>query len=868
MTTQSLSPVEKRFRKMIMDESAASRVSLTEAAATVKTEGGVDPKFVDQALAALLAKQRENVDIDSAVLDPSTFLPWYLGPSENGQWAHYLARLHEANAPGLDTLDRETSAITGLLADPVQTGAKRKGLVMGNVQSGKTRNFAGVIAKAADAHYKFVIVLSGINNNLREQTQTRLNRDLFEATDWYPLTNAESDFSGVMRPGTLFDRQKLLCAVVKKNTVRLRRLVKMMEDIPFEVRRKTPVLIIDDEADQATPNSLAEQKRISTINRRLRDLWSTVVTGTYVAYTATPFANVLMDPDNESDLFPSDFVTTIEPGEGYYGAERVFGISDTVNEGNESDGLGMVREIPMADASSLKPPGDAERRDSFDPELPDSLRAAFRWFVVATAIRRARGQREAHSSMLVHTTHYTLPHFALQKRLVSYRTELLRGLDTVTRELLFHAWKDEAHEVASEATQPLPSWEDIWLEVPGVLRDLTVIVDNGHSEDRLNYEDKGLPQTVVAVGGGTLSRGLTLEGLVVSYFTRTSNTYDTLLQMGRWFGYRPGYEDLPRVWVTKGLDEDYAYLARVEKDLRDEIASVQATEYTPRQLGVRVRAHPGRLEVTSKNKMFSADIVQLGLSGTSHQTFLLDGSPSVIQENLSAAGRLTADVQFAPLGSAGGRWIARGASGERVAQFIENFRAHSDQRWLTDPVRSGATIRWIERWAVDDAWNLVLVGSGETEGLDRESLYVGEQELTCLQRTPLRGSTLERLNLKALTSPTDRVADIDPSAYEAELARTEAGRRRIRRTAGAGQGLLLLYALGSRAQAPQDSDSRMDMPTSEPMLGFAVVFPHVDDADRDEGTFVSVRRYWDVPLTVEGDEDLQEDEEEMDVVVE
>ena len=851
-----------RVKEMIQDRTLKDRVPLPEAAGSVREVMRLDYSLVQVALDSLyqdIAARHEH--LPSTILDPATFSPWYFGPREDGQWQRYLELLRQADAPGLKALETEATTITALLSNPALSSQKRKGLVMGNVQSGKTRNFAGVIAQAADAGYRFVIVLAGMHNNLRAQTQARLNADLFTAPEWYPLTDDERDFDGVLNPNALFAGQKLLCAVVKKNTTRLQYLVDMMDKIPREVRRRTPVLIVDDEADQATPNSLAQKDRISTINQRLRDLWGSVETGTYLAYTATPFANVLADPDDPADLFPSHFITTIDPGEGYFGAERVFGVADTAVDGPLADGLNMVRQISSAEAKLLKPHGDAEERESFDPDLPESLRAAVQWFVVATAIRRARGQRESHSSMLVHTTHYTAPHFAMKRRLAAYCKSLILGLAGSAKEQLEHSWLQEATKVSSEATLPLPSWEEVWAEIPGVLSNLTFVVDNGESQDRLNYDSEGPVQTVIAVGGGTLSRGLTLEGLVVSYFTRTSNTYDTLLQMGRWFGYRPGYEDLPRVWVTTGLDKDYAHLARVEKDLRDDIEAVQDSEFTPHQVGVRVRAHPGRLEITSRNKMYSAEIVQLGLSGTSNQTFLLDGSPQVVQANLELSADLIRGLDFTEVKDGSSRLITRGVSGKRISTFLSHFRVSREQTWLDNPNRREAIVEWVNEMSPGKNWNIVLVGnSAAAKQGTAEILTLGGHELACLQRTPMRNSTLSSIDLKALTSARDRLADIDNSDYDATLASTEAGRRRIRRLHGKGEGLLLLYPLGSRARAASDSPERMDMPTDSPMVGFAIVFPVVNDSHREEGTFVSVRRDWDVQTIVEGDESADADE--------
>lgn len=835
------------------------KVPLVEAGRIVRRV--YDPRLVDAAMERLEERASSNRSVRSAIVDHDTYsnAPWYTGPIENGHWARYRDLLWRTGAEGLESLDDETTQIVSLLADPHRRGQRRKGLVMGNVQSGKTRNFAGVIAKAADSGYRLVIVLSGMHNNLRAQTQSRLNRQLFDTPGWYPLTDVERDFGSVRKPDELFVMGSVLCAVVKKNTHRLQNLVGMMASVPETIRRAVPVLIVDDEADQATPNSKREHDEVSAINQRLRDLWSTVLTGSYVAYTATPFANVLMDPDDELDLFPSDFITTIDPGDGYFGPERVFGISETADDddGNSSDGLDMVRIIPSSDSASLRAPSGAEARAEFVPPLTRSLQDAVLWFVAATAIRRVRGGF-GHSSMLVHTTHFTDPHFAMRDRLADHVESLKEAVmsdDSYFRRI----WDEEILRCAEIATAPAPPWERVRAELPLVLEHIEVIVDNGQSPDRLNYDDS-TPRTVIAVGGGTLSRGLTLEGLVVSYFTRTSNTYDTLMQMGRWFGYRPGYEDLPRVWVTEGLDRDYAFLARVEKDLREEIQSVEGSEFTPREVGVRVRAHPGRLEVTSANKMFCAQVVQLGLSGTSNQTFLLDGSSSsVALGNVRAVERMIAGASLRPLPWSGSRYWRQGVDGKRICNFLAEFTVHHDQSWLADPERLEHMTSWISKWASGTVWNVVIAGNSRRTGKDGVTelgtLRIGEETVWCLDRAPLIGSTPQRIDLKAIMSPNDRLADIDPSKYLGQPHTNDVERRRIRRLHGAGNGLVVVYPLSANSKAaPLAGDkqpTRQDMPVQHHQLGFAICFPHVNDSDGREGTFVSVRRTWDVPETLE-----------------
>lgn len=844
-----MTPIESTILQTV----EARRFSIPEAVAWIHANLQTPMEALEEARTAL-AERASAIRAVQPAVTADAGNAWFAGPVSGGQWDAYRSLLKADGAPGLPALDAETSFITSLLACPQVTGDKRKGLVMGNVQSGKTRNFGGVVAKAADAGYKFVIVLSGMHNNLRDQTQSRLDSQLFDGEGWYPLTDQANDFVVPKKPTELFRHQKFLCAVVKKNVYRLARLNSMLKAIGPQMLNRIPILIVDDEADQATPNSLQEKNQVSAINRKLRELWKLTQTGTYVAYTATPFANVLIDPDNEADLFPSNFITTLEPGEGYFGAERVFGISENVDDGPQLDGLDMVRMIPTAEADSLRPPSDVDDRDEFDPDIPPSLRDAVNWFLVATAIRRARGQFD-NSSMLVHTTHYTGPHFTMKDALDLEVAAAAHDLQKGDIARFEQAWQVEATRVASEATVPLPNWEAVLEHLEGVVKGARVIVDNGKSSDRLNYV-KGEPQTVIAVGGGTLARGLTLEGLTVSYFTRTSNTYDTLLQMGRWFGYRTGYEDLPRVWVTEGLDKDYAFLARVEKDLRDEIRSVQNSGVTPAEMGVRVRAHPGRLEVTAKNKMFDANVVTLGLSGIYRQTFLLDRTQE--ENNRLAANRLLGEGVPDTAGVPG-RLRVDGLSGSRVRDFVGSFRAHPDQTWLMGEFERQNMLDWIERWADGNVWNCVVVGLGQGESITGDTMSLAGHDVPCLNRTPLIGSSPSRLDMKAIMSAPDLLADIDSANYSPQSVATEAGRRRVRRLHGAGRGLVLLYPMSGHATAKTPADgaqpTRMDMPTGHPVLGFAIVFPAVNDEEGTEGTFISVRRHWDVPTAVEGDSD-------------
>src|SRR5699024_10371490 len=362
------------------------------------------------------------------------------------------------------------------------------------------------------------------------------------------------------------------------------------------------------------------------INRLVSEILSEIRTGTYLGYTATPFANVFMDPEDEEELYPADFIIDLPRPEAYFGAERLFGREPLHEHDEPEDGLDMMRDIDDADV--LNPPSDEELSAIFDPALPCSLRDAVAWFVVATAIRRARGQQKAHSSMLVHTTHYVAPHFAMKRALDELLDEYRELRESGDFTVFQNSFNREARRADQVATVELPRWEEVLPFISKVLGDVRVVVDNGSSTDRLDYSSKAggepKPETVIAVGGGTLSRGLTLEGLVVSYFTRTSNTYDTLLQMGRWFGFRPGYEDLARIWMQRSLQEEFRLLAVVEEAVRHDMRYLEEMNRTPRELGIRVRAHPGRLAIVARNKMGRAEQIRVTYSGQRLQTFIFD----------------------------------------------------------------------------------------------------------------------------------------------------------------------------------------------------------------------------------------------------
>ena len=236
-----------------------------------------------------------------------------------------------------------------------------------------------------------------------------------------------------------------------------------------------------------------------------------------------------------------------------------------------------------------------------------------------------------------------------------------------------------------------------WADVQSLLHEsasaVNVVEVNSRAAGSLDYathETSGL--NVIAVGGFSLSRGLTLEGLVVSYFLRNSMMYDTLLQMGRWFGYRPGYEDLCRVWMPEEAQGWYTHIAESIEELRDELARMQSVSATPKDFGLRVRGHPDTLVVTARNKMGAGRSLRvlIGLANHFVETAILRRDRPSLQANRQAAITLAGQLRrsgFPPEQGeqvGGGRLVrpCAGAVRGRVSPGLSQsrgFRNHRDR---------------------------------------------------------------------------------------------------------------------------------------------------------------------------------------------
>ena len=571
------------------------------------------------------------------------------------------------NSKSINLLEEDTLPnIMNCLGDPnnnFEGKVFRRGLVIGDVQSGKTATYAGLICKAADAGYKVVILLAGITESLRQQTQERIDESVIgiskkkvgrqiitetvgvgkdnkgiKATSF---TSCVSDFVGGHDTiATSLDAHKsLVVFVVKKNVSVLERLYKWLRDHNLDPIRNcvnVPMLLIDDEADNASVNTKGDDTDPTKTNKCIREICDLFSNTTYVGFTATPFANVFINPESVdkmqmADLFPEHFIYVLEAPSNYVGAQKIFYkegvyykniryITDIEEPDYSSD---EYREKVRDDIDSLNSgPFYYKHKKEWNGLLPSSLDDAVLCFYLGNIIRDLRGQQASPRSMLVNMSRF----INVQRIITDY---IERFHESVFDTIRFDFNDDSTKNTSLELYARLRIlWEKHFSHVKDISFDrviqknilmnaiekIKIVMVNGSKQSSsLDYRNnKSL--RVIAIGGLALSRGLTLEGLLVSYFYRNTATFDVLMQMGRWFGYRTGYEDIFQIWTSKMSAEWYAEIARSSQELKDSVKDMYDQRLTPKNFGIKVRDNCAELQITASNKMRSAKGLNLTFS--------------------------------------------------------------------------------------------------------------------------------------------------------------------------------------------------------------------------------------------------------------
>lgn len=607
------------------------------------------------------------------------------------------------------TLDSDTDEILDLCGDPLDPSYQAvRGMVMGNVQMGKTTNYSALICKAADAGYRVIILLAGITNSLRTQTQERLDETFIgkvsvanaAAQQSLPIqrfaterripavgTTRDSDFKAG-RDGIYFGltgHQEPMIFVTKKNKSVLERLEKWIDDQEQTGGFELPLLLIDDEADNASINTAKDPKLTTAINGIIRQILNRFPRSVYVGYTATPFANIFIDPETSEDmehddLFPGNFIKALDPPSNYVGSHRVFREDGDLREN-------MVKTVD--DYRVLLPL--KHKSGDLVSDLPESLKHAIRVFCLTRAIRVFQGKGHAHCSMMINVSRFN----AIQTQILGHTHEYLGELKYAVS---VHASldPDNIHDETmtklqesfeSEYSDLDYNWSDVLSNLNEGIQSIevrTVNMQGGVLDYTLNKEH-GLH--VIAIGGLALSRGLTLEGLTVSYLLRNVGASDTLMQMARWFGYRPGYEHICRLYLPKMSFDHYEYVDEATEELRREVKRMKAANSTPADFGLKVRQSPLAIRVTAANKMRTAEklTVAQDYSARHVEGHALPNDTQKSAENYASVSSFL--EQFGdPKKATKGYLFWNNVNGREVLNLIDrfNFGAHADLSKISD----------------------------------------------------------------------------------------------------------------------------------------------------------------------------------------
>lgn len=665
----------------------------------------------------------------------------------------------------IENIEKTCEQILAYCANPRTASStdKKKGLVVGDVQSGKTANYLGLINMAYDYGYKIVVLLAGTTNSLRLQTQKRADKGVIGAKsdsignaieyigvgldprEHYavPFTNQSNDFAKFIQKNlnaAIGDFNKPVVLVVKKIKSILESVSERLQsELSEQGLDSKSILIIDDEADNASPNTAKPENNPTTINRCIRAIFNKFPVASYVGYTATPFANVFIDPTDEDDgnmdLFPSDFIVQLNAPDIYFGGRKVFPKEDytprclRILKEEERDFLPVIHDKYI-----------------FYPALAESLKEAIHAFLINNVIRTIRGHQNKHRSMMINITRYNDVQTQIWERVSDYIEKLTNEIEQLssgtTEQFIankdmkaiydhFTANKfyDQLRSGVGDYDYPPVSWEEIQAGLYDEIKQFKIVIINSRNgkmnqigddgrKKRFDYEEyEEVGARVIAIGGMVLSRGLTLEGLMTSYYSRNAATYDTLLQMCRWFGYRPGYEDLCRVYLTQeNVDRFDAVLDAVE-DLKLQFAEMDRQGKIPKDFGLMIKESPDTLEttmlITARNKMRGTETIEyrLNYGGVYADTSKLSRKTKDNEQNYDAIKAFMSKVRFSWQPSVGtDRYMATDVSKFDVAELFRKLNIP----YVNKKFDCEGLAEYVENSAIFPYWDVVVATGKST----------------------------------------------------------------------------------------------------------------------------------------------------------
>lgn len=821
------------------------------------------------------------------VIDGSSENGLKIPTDEDSAWQLYKKKLLSKgfNEGSVGEIERASHKILKRLSLDTANSEPVKGLVIGNVQSGKTANMAALMAMAADNGWNMFVILSGTIENLREQTRSRLYGDLNSPgnLNWIMLDQLargnKCPFDS--RPQNLqFNSTNRFFVVCLKNSSRLKNLIKWFQ-WDENAQKQMRVLVIEDEADQASINT-GDVERDDSERKAINKAICALVNGydenhknpkgcfgamNYVGYTATPYANLLNESSRKS-LYPRNFISTLTVSDEYFGPQQIFG-----GEATEYDGLDIIRLVQKEEIDDIKDIHTGSR------EIPDSLEKSICWFICSVAAMRQNGFKDP-VSMLIHTSqkvdHHSNISSAVMNWFHSHTTPQIIDLCKdvwieETNAFTIDTFKEQYPNYGRlEQLTDYPSFESIKCEIGTLLSKVAPIQVDGNGEYqyhigihlcvdnsvfdkqtsdeemwRLKYPNKeNMPEKApafIVIGGATLSRGLTIEGLVSTFFMRTVKQADTLMQMGRWFGYRKGYELYPRLWISANTKEQFEFLSTLDIELRKEIMWMETTGNQPDSYAVKLENSPrlNLIKLSAANRTQSMIEAELDYSGASNQTYIFKDDEATLKENLELTKRFVVERgkpedKNTTNSHSASTHIWRNVDFSVIKDFLKsyNFSERLSVFNNIDPF-----IEWVEEMTSEGNlgnWNVILSGKSKVAS-HSTPMEIGNISVNKIVRSrkKLKKQINDIIDLGVLSNPSDMIADIDlakqSNDYIERFKReknVEKAFPKLRFDAGMGKTpQLFLYIVDKDSKAPEKTKTRVDLNSKEDIAGLWINIP-------------------------------------------
>ena len=793
----------------------------------------------------------------------------------------------------------KTSNYVGLINKATDSGYKVIIVIAGTISSlrrqTQERIDAGFIGRSSSAFIR------ENENRLIGVGKLKVETDIYSLTSSYYKNGDEGDFSqSVANRLNIPIGKNPVVFVIKKNKSILENLIdwfskneniKNIDGTPklFDV----PVLIIDDEADAASVNTAKDINEVKTINKLIRTLLNIFDQNTFIGYTATPYANLFISQEHNEDLttivknkeykigedlFPRDFIINIKAPTNYIGAAKIFGFEN--QNGIENEPLDIFRAIDDFDPPFFRTINKYNKEDL--PEyLPKSLETAIKSFVLTCAIRRVRGHEKKHNSMLIHVALLVKwidkVAYLVNDKMREYKNAI-DGNDEALMNGFKHLYESDFLPTTENVLENLDytdirikthSWEEVKKELKKAASKIEVRSVHGtrsitnleyHNIEEIDYSRYDNGFSVIAVGGSRLSRGITLEGLSVSYYLRTTKMYDSLMQMGRWFGYRPGYVDLCRLYTTEQIFEWFNHITMATEEMRDDFDEMTAALQKPKDFRLKVRNHNGLMTITSLAKLHHSDKIEISFSGTNPQTYQLLKTKSAIENNfkqfielMNIGNKKIEIIKHKETDSIPRYVLIKDFDKEKIASFLDNYKIDLPK------IKNAKLGEYILKQSEIKEWSVAIVSNTDSrvfidwkggskkgerdknEELKNYIISIGnhEIELGCSVRNQQlnRNGEFYHISKNQIDDTADRQIDLTKTGFklnsEIKIERSKEKK-----------GLLLIYALDERGTP--------NVKNNIPIIGYSLHFPKIDNEQKVSYTATINNGF---------DEEIQEDDD-------